>query len=83
MPTPLDAPPLEEGWLELDRAAAVEVTLEEKEYPVESALVLGELRGWRAAASGTQTIRLHSYWSSNRACTHGRWFSVLFPIDLP
>jgi hypothetical protein len=58
MPTPQDAPPLEEGWLELDRAAAVEVTSEEKEYPVESALVLGELRGWRAAASGTQTIRL-------------------------
>jgi|SRR5208282_43952 hypothetical protein len=50
--------PLDEGWLDLDRAAVVEVTSEEKEYPVESALVLGEMRGWRAADSGTQTIRL-------------------------
>jgi hypothetical protein len=58
IPTPQDAPLLDEGWLELDRAAVVEVTSEEKEYPVESALVLGEIRGWRAAASGTQTIRL-------------------------
>jgi hypothetical protein len=58
IPTPQDALPLDEGWMELDRAAVVEVTSEEKEYPVESALVLGEMRGWRASASGTQTIRL-------------------------
>ena len=36
----------------------VEVTSEEKEYPVESALILGETQGWRAADSGSQTIRL-------------------------
>jgi len=36
----------------------VEVTSEEKEYPVESALVSGEMRGWRAVDSGTQTLRL-------------------------
>ena len=48
----------DEGWLDLDRAAVVEVTSEEKEYPVESALISGEMRGWRAADSGTQTIRL-------------------------
>jgi len=47
-----------EGWLDLDRAAVVEVTSEDKDYPVEAALVLGETRGWRAASSGTQTIRL-------------------------
>jgi hypothetical protein len=35
-----------------------EVTSEEREHPVESALVSGEMRGWRAADSGTQTIRL-------------------------
>ena len=58
LPTPQDAPPLDEGWLELDRAAVVEVTSEEKDCPVESAMVLGEVRGWRAAASGTQIIRL-------------------------
>jgi hypothetical protein len=32
--------------------------MEEKEYPVEAALVEGEMREWRAAESGTQTIRL-------------------------
>jgi hypothetical protein len=53
-----DAPPVDEGWMELDRAAVVEVTSEEKEYPVESALVSGETQGWRAADSGSQTIRL-------------------------
>lgn len=53
-----DAPPVDEGWRELDKAAVVEVTSEEKEYPVESALVSEETQGWRAADSGSQTIRL-------------------------
>jgi hypothetical protein len=57
-PSPQDAAAHHEGWLDLDRAAVVEVTSEEKDYPVESALVAGEMRGWRAADSGTQTIRL-------------------------
>jgi hypothetical protein len=57
-PIPQDAPSLGEGWLDLDDTAVVEVTSEEKEYPVESTLVSGEMRGWRAADSGTQTIRL-------------------------
>jgi hypothetical protein len=48
----------DEGWLDLDREAVVEVTSEEKEYPVEAALVAGETGGWRAAVSGAQTIRL-------------------------
>jgi hypothetical protein len=48
----------DEGWLDLDRAASVEVTSEEKDYGIESALVSGETRGWRAASLGTQTIRL-------------------------
>ena len=56
--TSQDAPHFDEGWLDLDRAAMVEVTSEEKDYPVESALVAGEVRGWRAAVSGAQTIRL-------------------------
>ena len=47
-----------EGWLDLERAAAVEVTSEEENFPVESALVLGETRGWRAGVPGMQTIRL-------------------------
>src|SRR6266446_1907989 len=57
-PIPQDAPPRDEGWLDLDGAAVVEVTSEEKDYPVESALVSGEMRGWRAADPGSQTIRL-------------------------
>jgi hypothetical protein len=56
--TSQNTPHLDKGWLDLDRAARVEVTSEAKEYPVESALVSGEMRGWRAADSGTQTIRL-------------------------
>ena len=57
-PIPQDAPHLDEGWLDLERTAVVEVTSEEKGYPVEAALVAGDLRGWRAPDSGTQTIRL-------------------------
>ena len=57
-PIPQAGTPDDKGWLDLDRAAVVEVTSEEKEYPVESALVSGEMRGWRAADSGTQTLRL-------------------------
>jgi hypothetical protein len=57
-PIPQDAAAPNEGWLDLDRIAVVEVTSEEKEYPVEAALVSGQTRGWRAADSGTQTIRL-------------------------
>jgi hypothetical protein len=53
-----DAPSPNEDWLDLDSAAVVEVSSEEKGYPVESALVSGETQGWRAADSGTQTIRL-------------------------
>jgi hypothetical protein len=56
--TSQDAPHFDEGWLDLDRAASVEVTSEEKDYGIESALVSGEMRGWRAADSGTQTIRI-------------------------
>jgi hypothetical protein len=50
--------PHAEGWLDLERAAVVEVTSEEEDFPVESALVFGETRGWRAGIPGTQTIRL-------------------------
>jgi hypothetical protein len=56
--TSQNAPHLDEVWLDLDRTAVVEVTSEEKAYPIEFALVSGEVRGWRAAASGAQTIRL-------------------------
>lgn len=47
-----------EGWLDVERAAIVEVTSEDKDYPVESAFASGQARGWRAASPGPQTIRL-------------------------
>ena len=56
--TPLGIRPHDEGWLDLDRAASVEVTSEEKDYQIDSALVSGETQGWRAGSQGTQTIRL-------------------------
>jgi len=57
-PIPQTARPHDEGWLDLNTAAVVEVTSEDKDYPVESALLSGETQGWRAASPGTQTIRL-------------------------
>lgn len=57
-PTSETVRPHGEIWLDLERAAAVEVTSEEENFPVESALVSGETQGWRAAIPGPQTIRL-------------------------
>jgi len=57
-PIPQDTQSLNAGWLDLDDTAVVEVTSEEREYPVECALVAGKMRGWRAAGAGNQTIRL-------------------------
>jgi hypothetical protein len=47
-----------QNWLDLESIAVVEITSEEREFPIESALLPGEQRGWRAAVSGAQTIRL-------------------------
>ena len=47
-----------EGWLDIGRAAVVEFTSEDKDYPVESAFGSGGAGGWRAAVPGAQTIRL-------------------------
>jgi len=57
-PIPHNVPHPDKGWLDLGRLAVVEVTSEDKDYPVESALAAEKVRGWRAADSGTQTIRL-------------------------
>lgn len=58
-PIPQSVPAGNEDWLDLDRAASAEVTSEDKDYPIESALSAGEERGWRAAKPGTHTIRLN------------------------
>ena len=47
-----------EGWLDLERIASIEVTSEEQNHPIESALLLGETRGWQAGPAGPQPIRL-------------------------
>lgn len=44
--------------LDLSTIAVVEVTSERKDYPIESALIAGESKGWRASEPGTQLIRL-------------------------
>jgi hypothetical protein len=44
--------------LDVSTTASVEVTSEEHDYPIESALIPGQSKGWRASEPGTQTIRL-------------------------
>lgn len=50
--------PQNEGWLDLEKLAQVEVSSEETQHPIEAALVPGATSGWRAAAPGQQIIRL-------------------------
>lgn len=57
-PTPETVRSRSEGWLDIERAAIVEITSEDKDYPVESAFASGAALGWRAAEPGPQTIRL-------------------------
>ena len=45
-------------WLDLEEIAAVEVTSENPNFPIESALGLGRGPGWRAAEPGEQIIRI-------------------------
>jgi hypothetical protein len=48
----------EPGWLDLEQLAEVEITSEDVDHPIESALIQGISSGWRAAEPGEQTIRL-------------------------
>jgi hypothetical protein len=57
-PRPETVRPRGEGWLDVERAAIVEITSEDRNFPVESAFVSKEAQGWRAAMAGTQAIRL-------------------------
>src|ERR1700730_13670854 len=57
-PTPENIRTRGEGWLDVERAAVVEVTSEEADCTGESAFSSGDAPGWRAAEPGTQTIRL-------------------------
>ena len=57
-PGPGEVPAAEPGWLDLDLLAQVEITSEDADYPIESALIPGTGLGWRAAQPGEQLIRL-------------------------
>jgi hypothetical protein len=55
---PHERVPSDSGGLDLAELGMVEITSEDEAYPIECALQLGERRGWRAAAAGSQVIRL-------------------------
>jgi hypothetical protein len=55
---PQNAPLRDQAWMDLDRIASVEVSSEDSDHPIESALLLEGKRGWRASNPGMQTIRL-------------------------
>ena len=62
--------------LDLERNAVVEVTSEDKDFPVESAFTSEDERGWRAEAPGRQTIRL-IFDQPQRL----KWVSLVFEED--
>jgi hypothetical protein len=53
-----ETPSPDQGWLNVEGIAEVEVTSEDAAHPIESALLPGLASGWRAAGPGKQTIRL-------------------------
>ena len=54
----VQSPEIEGDWLDLGSLAEVEISSEDPEHPIESALVPGHDTGWRAGAPGRQVIRL-------------------------
>ena len=57
-PGPREVSAAEPGWMDLEHLAQVEITSEDLDHPIESALIPGTGSGWRAAQPGEQTIRL-------------------------
>jgi hypothetical protein len=47
-----------QDWLALENLVKVELTSEDEEHPVESALIANAGPGWRAQQPGEQTIRM-------------------------
>jgi len=47
-----------EDWLDLEHLVQVELTSEDADHPIESALTLDAGSGWRAQQPGKQTVRL-------------------------
>jgi hypothetical protein len=48
----------DQGWLDLDQIATVEVTSEDANFPIESIFGLKDGPGWRASRPGEQQIRI-------------------------
>lgn len=48
----------DQGWLDLDQIATVEVTSEDPSFPIESAFGPNRGPGWRASQKGEQQIRI-------------------------
>jgi hypothetical protein len=55
---PREVSATEQGWLDLELLAQVEITSEDIDYPIESALIPGTGKGWQAGQPGEQTICL-------------------------
>ncbi len=53
-----DASASNQQWLNLETLAEIEVTSEDAEHPIESALIPSTGSGWRAGQPGQQTVRL-------------------------
>lgn len=53
-----EATQTEQKWLNLENIVEVEISSEDLDYPIESALLAGEALGWRASEPGKQIIRL-------------------------
>lgn len=62
----------DQGWLDLEQIAEVEISSEDSANPIESALLADQKGGWRAADTGTQIIRLRFVPPQNirRICLH-------------
>src|SRR5579864_4512085 len=56
-PTPETIRARGEGWLDVERTAVVEVTSEDKNFPVELAFTSADTRGWRAELPGNQRLK--------------------------
>jgi hypothetical protein len=56
--SPKTDPAANKHWLDLEDLALTEVSSEDAAHPIESALMLDNGPGWRAAEPGKQTVRL-------------------------
>lgn len=50
--------PLEDNWLNIENMAEVEITSENENHPIESALILDSASGWIAGNEGEQIIKI-------------------------